>query len=76
MDPQPLMEKKVVATARGSFAQDGFLDWEATLTITHALVTSLITSKNHYSVLYMRLPLKTIQKLQLVQNAAAILSVL
>lgn len=70
LDSQPLMKKKIVAIARGTFVQIHlvhqlhlFLDWETSLPVTHALVTSYA---NHYSVLYMRLPFETIQKLQLV----------
>ena len=45
-----------------------FLDQESLQTVTHALVISRI---DYCNALYMGLPLKSIQKLQLAQNAAA-----
>lgn len=45
-----------------------FLDQEAMLIVTHALVTSCLDDCNPY---YMMLPLESIQKLHLVQNMAA-----
>lgn len=45
-----------------------FLDQEALLIVTHALITSPLDFCN---AIYMELPLKTTQKLQLVLNATA-----
>lgn len=45
-----------------------FLDQEAMLIVTHALVTSCLDDCNPY---YMELTLESIQKLHLVQNMAA-----
>lgn len=45
-----------------------FLDWETQFTVIHDLVTSHL---DDYNVLYVGLPLKSIEKLQLVQNVAA-----
>lgn len=45
-----------------------FLNWETLVTVAHALVDC---HWEYFDSLYMRLPLKRIQKLQLVQNEAA-----
>lgn len=45
-----------------------FLDWEALLLITNALVTPQL---DYCNMLYMGLLLNSIQKLQLTQNATA-----
>lgn len=75
LDSRLLLEEQVAAMARRAFAQlrvvhqlRPFLDRDALRTVTHALVISRIDYCNAF---YMGLPLKSIRKLQLVQNAAA-----
>ncbi|XP_053169630.1 uncharacterized protein LOC128353010 [Hemicordylus capensis] len=75
LDPALLLEAQVEAVARGAFAQfrlvrqlRPFLKKADLATVTHALVTSRL---NYCNTLYVGLPLKNNQKLQLVQNAAA-----
>lgn len=70
-----LLEDQVVVVARGAFAQScivyqlyPFSDWGAVLMVTHAIFT---TRLDYCNANYMELPLKRMQKLQLVQNAAA-----
>ncbi|XP_070618653.1 uncharacterized protein, partial [Erythrolamprus reginae] len=75
LDPQLTLEKHLSAVARGAFAQvrlvrqlRPYLDRESLLTVTHALITSRF---DYCNALYMGLPLKSVRKLQIVQNAAA-----
>nr|GFC43941.1 hypothetical protein [Tanacetum cinerariifolium] len=70
-----LLDSQVAAVARGAFAQlrlvrqlRPYLDRADLATVTHALVTSRL---DYCNALYVGLPLKTVRKLQLVQNAAA-----
>ncbi|XP_060550136.1 uncharacterized protein LOC132712506 [Pantherophis guttatus] len=74
LDSQLRLEQHLTAVGRGTFAQvhlvhqlQPYLDQEALLTVTHALVTSQV---DYCNVLYMELPLKSVRRLQLVQNAA------
>uniref|UniRef100_A0A8C6XR48 Reverse transcriptase domain-containing protein n=1 Tax=Naja naja TaxID=35670 RepID=A0A8C6XR48_NAJNA len=75
LDARLRLEEQVGAVARGAFAQvrlvrqlRPFLDRDALRTVTHALVTSRL---DYCNALYLGLPLHTIRRLQLVQNAAA-----
>ncbi|XP_070582622.1 LOW QUALITY PROTEIN: uncharacterized protein [Erythrolamprus reginae] len=75
LNPQLTLEKHLSAVARGAFAQvrlvrqlRPYLDRESLLTVTHALITSRL---DYCNALYMGLPLKSVRKLQIVQNAAA-----
>ncbi|XP_053112476.1 uncharacterized protein LOC128327575 [Hemicordylus capensis] len=75
LDPALLLGAQVEAVARGAFARlqlvhqlCPFLEKADLATVTHALVTSQL---DYCNTLYVGLPLKNIQKLQLVQNAAA-----
>nr|GFC52549.1 hypothetical protein [Tanacetum cinerariifolium] len=75
LDAQLLLDSQVAAVARGAFAQlrlvrqlRPYLDRADLATVTHALVTSRL---DYCNALYVGLPLKTVRKLQLVQNAAA-----
>lgn len=65
------MEDQKAAMVRGTFAQihllHPFLDQVTLVTVIHALVSSHLSYCN---VLYIGVPLKTIWKIQLVQNAA------
>uniref|UniRef100_A0A8C6XI90 Reverse transcriptase domain-containing protein n=1 Tax=Naja naja TaxID=35670 RepID=A0A8C6XI90_NAJNA len=75
LDVRLQLEEQVGTIARGAFAQlrlvhqlRPFLDRDALRTVTHALVTSRL---DYCNALYLGLPLHTIRRLQLVQNAAA-----
>uniref|UniRef100_A0A8C6X1D0 Reverse transcriptase domain-containing protein n=1 Tax=Naja naja TaxID=35670 RepID=A0A8C6X1D0_NAJNA len=75
LDVRLSLEEQVGAVARGAFAQvclvrqlRPYLDRDALRTVTHAFVTSWI---DYCNALYMGLPLRTMRRLQLVQNAAA-----
>ncbi|KAF7251321.1 MAP3K7 C-terminal-like protein [Varanus komodoensis] len=75
LDPELSLEAQVMAVARSAFLQlrlihqlRPFLENDCLATVTHALVTSRLGFCN---TLYMGLPLKTVQILQLVQNRAA-----
>ena len=75
LDPQLLLDSQVAAVARGAFAQlrlirqlRPYLSCSDLTTVTHALVTSRL---DYCNALYVGLPLKTVRRLQLVQNAAA-----
>uniref|UniRef100_A0A8D0BC31 Reverse transcriptase domain-containing protein n=1 Tax=Salvator merianae TaxID=96440 RepID=A0A8D0BC31_SALMN len=75
LDPQLTLEHHLSAVARGAFAQvrlvhqlRPYLDRESLLTVAHALITSRI---DYCNALYMGLPLKSVRRLQVVQNAAA-----
>lgn len=72
MDSGLLLKEQRAAVASKALAQvclaHQFLDREAVLMITHALVVSQLGRCN---VRYMGLPFKNIQKLQLIQNATA-----
>ncbi|KAK9409653.1 hypothetical protein NXF25_000828 [Crotalus adamanteus] len=75
LNPQLNLEHQLTAVAGRTFTQvrllhqlRPYLDREALLTVTHALVTSRL---DYCNALYMGLPLKSIRRLQLVQNAAA-----
>uniref|UniRef100_A0A8C6XMC9 Reverse transcriptase domain-containing protein n=1 Tax=Naja naja TaxID=35670 RepID=A0A8C6XMC9_NAJNA len=69
------LEEQVGAVTRGAFAQvrlvhqlHPYLDRDALRMVTHALVTSRL---DYCNALYLGLPLHTIRRFQLVQNAAA-----
>lgn len=68
-------KKQVAVVVRGTFVQlqvhqlYPYLDCEALVMITHVLLISLF---NYCNEIYMRLPLSSIQKLQLVQNVAVL----
>ncbi|KAF7237138.1 Protoheme IX farnesyltransferase [Varanus komodoensis] len=73
LDPELLLEAQVTAVARSAFLQlrlihqlRPYLENDCLATV--ALVTSQL---DFYNVLYVGLPLKTVQILQLVQNRAA-----
>ncbi|KAF7238201.1 putative RNA-directed DNA polymerase from transposon BS [Varanus komodoensis] len=75
LDPELSLEAQVTAVARSAFLQlrlinqlRPYLEYDCLVTVTHALVTSHLDFCN---VLYVGLPLKTVQTLQLVQNRAA-----
>ncbi|KAF7240862.1 Receptor-type tyrosine-protein phosphatase T [Varanus komodoensis] len=75
LDPELSLEAQVTAVARGAFLQlrlinqlCSYLEYDCLATVTHALVTSRLEFCN---ALYVGLPLKTVQILQLVQNRAA-----
>ncbi|KAF7248327.1 putative uncharacterized transposon-derived protein F52C9.6 [Varanus komodoensis] len=75
LDPELSLEAQVTAVARSVFLQlrlihqlRPFLENDCLATVTHALVTSRLDFCN---ALYVGLPLKTVQILQLVQNRAA-----
>ena len=72
LDPGLTLEAQMDLVARGAFLQlqklyqlRPYLDEQSLMTVTHALVTS---HTDYCNVLYMGLPLKTVQRLQLVQN--------
>ncbi|KAM6466454.1 uncharacterized protein PHA67_012250 [Liasis olivaceus] len=74
LDSRLLLKEQVAVMAKRAFAQlrvvhqlHPFLDRESLQSVTHALVISHI---DYCNALYMGLPLKSIRKLQLVQNAA------
>ncbi|XP_061466651.1 uncharacterized protein LOC133377174 [Rhineura floridana] len=75
LDPLLSLEAQVASVARNAFYQlrlvaqlRPYLDRENLATVIHALVTSRL---DYCNALYVGLPLKTVRKLQLVQNAAA-----
>ncbi|KAF7238948.1 N-terminal EF-hand calcium-binding protein 3 [Varanus komodoensis] len=75
LDPELSLEAQVTAVARSAFLQlrlihqlHPYLEYDCLAKVTHALVTSRLDFCN---ALYMGLPLKTVQTLQLVQNRAA-----
>ncbi|KAF7247602.1 Cytosolic 5'-nucleotidase 3A [Varanus komodoensis] len=75
LDPELSLEAQVTAVARNAFLQlrlinqlRPYLEYDSLAMVTHALVTSRLDFCN---VLYVGLPLKTVQTLQLVQNRAA-----
>ncbi|KAF7246633.1 RNA helicase Mov10l1, partial [Varanus komodoensis] len=75
LDPELSLEAQVTAVARSAFLQLRlihqlrlYLEYDCLATVTHALVTSRLDFCN---ALYVGLPLKTVQILQLVQNTAA-----
>uniref|UniRef100_A0A803THC7 Reverse transcriptase domain-containing protein n=1 Tax=Anolis carolinensis TaxID=28377 RepID=A0A803THC7_ANOCA len=75
LDSSLSLEPQVSVVARGAFAQlrlvrqlRPFLKKSDLAIVVHALVTSLL---DYCNALYLRLPLKMAQKLQLVQRAAA-----
>ena len=66
---------QVASVARSAFCQlrlvaqlHPYLDGDNLVSVVHALVTSKL---DYCNALYVGLPLKTVRKLQLVQNAAA-----
>ncbi|KAF7236082.1 hypothetical protein EYD10_17124 [Varanus komodoensis] len=75
LDPELSLEAQVTAVAKSAFLQlrlihqlHPYLEYDCLATVTHALVTSCLYFCN---ALYVGLPLKTVQILQLVQNRAA-----
>ncbi|KAF7246492.1 PDZ domain-containing RING finger protein 4, partial [Varanus komodoensis] len=75
LDPELSLEAQMTAVARSAFLQlwlihqlRPYLEYDCLATVTHALVTSRLDFCN---ALYVGLPLKTVQILQLVQNRAA-----
>ena len=75
LDPGLTLEAQVDSVARSTFLQLQklyqpwpYLDKQSLMTVMHALVTSRI---DYCNVLYVRLPLKTVWRLQLIQNRAA-----
>ncbi|XP_061451815.1 uncharacterized protein LOC133369973 [Rhineura floridana] len=75
LDPSLSLEAQVASVARSAFYQlrlvaqlRPYLDREHLTSVIHALVTSRL---DYCNALYVGLPLKTVRKLQLVQNAAA-----
>ncbi|XP_078241329.1 uncharacterized protein LOC140704108 [Pogona vitticeps] len=75
LDPGLSLEAQVDSVARGTFLQlwklyqlRPYLGEQSLMTVTHALVTSHI---DYCNALYVGLPLKMVQRLQLVQNRAA-----
>ncbi|KAF7239262.1 WD repeat-containing protein 90 [Varanus komodoensis] len=75
LDPELSLKAQVTAVARSAFFQlrliyelRPYLENDCLATVTHALVTSRLDFCN---TLYMGLPLKTVQILQLVQNRTA-----
>ncbi|KAF7249630.1 putative RNA-directed DNA polymerase from transposon BS [Varanus komodoensis] len=75
LDPELSLEAQVTAVARNAFFQlrlihqlRPYLEYDCLATVTHALVTSRL---DFCDALYVGLPLKTVQILQLVQNRAA-----
>ncbi|XP_061465627.1 uncharacterized protein LOC133376825 [Rhineura floridana] len=75
LDPSLSLEAQIASVAQGAFYQlrlvaqlHPYLDRENLASVVHVLVTSKL---DYCNALYVGLPLKTVQKLQLVQNAAA-----
>ncbi|KAF7246443.1 Protein NEL [Varanus komodoensis] len=75
LDPELSLEAQVTAAARSAFLQlrlihqlHPYLEYNCLATVTHVLVTSRLDFCN---ALYVGLPLKMVQILQLVQNRAA-----
>ena len=75
LEPSLSLEAQVASVARSAFYQlrsvaqlRPYLDRDSLASVVHALVTSKL---DYCNVLYMGLPLKMVQKLQLVQTAAA-----
>ncbi|XP_061487325.1 prostacyclin synthase isoform X3 [Rhineura floridana] len=75
LDPSLSLEAQIASVARGAFYQlrlvaqlRPYLDRENLASVVHVLVTSKL---DYCNALYVGLPLKTVRKLQLVQNAAA-----
>ena len=75
LEPSLSLEAKVASVARSAFYQlrlvaqlRPYLDRDSLASVVHALVTSKL---DYCNALYVGLPLKTVRKLQLVQNAAA-----
>ncbi|KAF7248337.1 C3a anaphylatoxin chemotactic receptor [Varanus komodoensis] len=75
LDPELSLKAQVTVVARSAFFQlrlihqlRPYLEYDCLATVTHALVTSRLDFCN---ALYVGLPLKTVQILQLVQNRAA-----
>ena len=75
LDPSLTLEAQVDSVARGAFLQlrklyqlRPYLDEQSLMRVTHALLTSHI---DYCNALYVGLPLKTVRRLQLVQNQAA-----
>ena len=70
LDPALTMETQVASVARSAYFHlwRPYLDGGALTTLVHALI---ILRLDHCNPLYMGLPLRLTQKLQMVQNAAA-----
>ena len=75
LDPSLTLEAQVDSVARGTFLHlqklyqlQPYLGERSLMTVTHALVTSCIDYCNAF---YVGLPLKTVRRLQLVQNRTA-----
>ena len=75
LEPSMSLEAQVASVAQSAFYQlwlvaplCPYLDRDNLASVVYALVTSKL---GYCNALYMGLPLKTVQKLQLVQNAAA-----
>ncbi|KAF7234952.1 hypothetical protein EYD10_18178, partial [Varanus komodoensis] len=75
LDSEISFETQVTAVARSAFLQfrlihqlRPYLEYDCLVTVTHTLVTSCLDFCN---ALYLRLPLKMVRILQLVQNRAA-----
>ena len=76
LDPSLTLEAQVDSVASGAFLQLRklyqlwpYLNEWSLMTVTHALVTSRI---DYCNALYVGLPLKTVRRLQLVQNLSLI----
>ena len=75
LEPSLSLEAQVASVAQSAFYQlrlvaqlRPYLDRDDLASVVHALVTSKL---DYCNALYVGLPLKTVQKLQLMQNAAA-----